>query len=471
MKRDFIILGIVALAVGILMRIFYPMPFVYSDSAAYINSAVYGTFNVFRPMGYSHYLAMLHSIVPTLGFIFYVTYILYIVSTLTLTWVAVKTLDIKRHSIILAMGLCSILSARIIFSCNYLMSDALFVILSSLYLTTIMLMFGKKPWIWLIVNLILLWLMCKVRYSGLFFIPVSIVAFYVSLSSFKTPARIAAACIPLILAFCFYNSEKKSFKENIGIEAFSGFGGWQSINNASVLFPEAKQIPLSYFKDKDLQNLHKYMCTCPDGVFNDDYTMGTTYMWDNSLPYKQFTFAMCQYKGTPYAYQWVANGDLFGRYATQLIKRYPFQYIKKYFFPALWSNVKFMGFGEENMILQNEAMYSEGYGLTEPEYSQKHHFFTSIDPARKVVQAIYWICAVIGTAAFIFLACRRKITGQRFSVLLCIILAIVIIIGGQSVSSPNTTWRYTMPFYIPSIIFLFTVLDSLLREMPELGRA
>ena len=52
----------VLLALGVALHLLYPTPFVFPDSGSYVNSAASGTFNVYRPMGYSQYLGLLHGI-------------------------------------------------------------------------------------------------------------------------------------------------------------------------------------------------------------------------------------------------------------------------------------------------------------------------------------------------------------------------------------------------------------------------
>jgi len=55
----------VLLALGVALHLLYPTPFVFPDSGSYVNSAASGTFNVYRPMGYSQYLGLLHGISPS----------------------------------------------------------------------------------------------------------------------------------------------------------------------------------------------------------------------------------------------------------------------------------------------------------------------------------------------------------------------------------------------------------------------
>ena len=72
----------VLLALGVALHLLYPAPFVFPDSGSYVNSAASGTFNVYRPMGYSQYLGLLHGISPSLTFVFVFSYAIHALSTL-----------------------------------------------------------------------------------------------------------------------------------------------------------------------------------------------------------------------------------------------------------------------------------------------------------------------------------------------------------------------------------------------------
>lgn len=109
---------------------------------------------------------------------------------------------------------------------------------------------------------------------------------------------------------------KRTYMQQTGVDTFSAFSGWQLLNNASVLIPEAnRELTPESFASQDLQTLHAFMRTCPDSVFSERNMLETFCMWDNKLPYKYFLFHVVKTTGRPYANAWVALGVLYGEYA------------------------------------------------------------------------------------------------------------------------------------------------------------
>ena len=462
---DLALFSVVLLVVGVLMRIFYPQPFVYSDSYTYIHAAAHNSFDFFRPNGYPHYLRLIHGVSPSLGFLFLVNYLFFALSSLLLLFTARQTLSIKNTPLFLAIGFCAILSPRLIFSTNYLMSDGTFCSLCAVFISSCLRLSGRPSWGWSIVNLLTLWLMCKLRYSGLFFIPAAAVAFYLSLRNKKKIIPILAACLPVLLGAVFYVTTRTEYKKQSDVDVFSGFGGWQKINNAMVLFPEAKKLaPVAF--TPEVRNLHTFLTRQPDEKYDRSYTMGTLYMWSNELPCKEYVFLMCSRLNAPYGNQWVEQSKVFGEYANQLIAKYPFRYLNRYFLPSLWSTVRFMPFVEESIPVEEKDMLRPYYGVNYKTYNHRYRFFSGVvDPVRRVLNAVYWIAALV-SLLFFFYALKKKYYSRTVGLgLLVLALIFIFIIGGQAVSSPCTTWRYTMPFYQASVVFIFVNLWEMARRL------
>lgn len=449
--------------VGVVFHAAYPVPFIFHDSYTYVNAAITGIFDIYRPNGYPRWLAFLYGISPTLGFLYWVHFVLYALASMLLLFSAKFIFGIRRAWLFWLMALCAVLSPRLVLSTNYLMSDGIFAILAALLMTACLWMVRGRSWVWAAVSMVAMWLMCKLRYSGLFFAPVLMVAFFISFKDFKFKlAPWLMACVPLAVALLFYSSAKKEYVAQTHVDVFSGFGGWQKINNAMVLLPDAKELAPADFDGNAVKGLHKFMQSLPDSLFDAKYALQTNYMWSNSLPLKQYVFSQCQSTGKPYPHQWVASSVVFADYADQLVAHYPGRYLTRYFFPSLWSNTAFQPFVEETMPVKDKELFSKYYGTDFEVYHHPHHFFTAIDPARRIAQAVYWIVALL--AAVWFFATMRKhcFADRRWLCLFVMLIAFIVFIGAQAVSSPNTTWRYTMPFYQASIVFIFALLDRLL---------
>ena len=126
----------VLLALGVALHLLYPTPFVFPDSGSYVNSAASGTFNVYRPMGYSQYLGLLPGISPSLTFVFVFSYAIHALSTLWLLFSAKYLLEIRDRRIFGIFCLFAVAAPRLLFCTNFLMSDSLFHTLTVLFVTT-----------------------------------------------------------------------------------------------------------------------------------------------------------------------------------------------------------------------------------------------------------------------------------------------------------------------------------------------
>lgn len=457
---------ILFLILGVFIHSKYPLPFIFADTNTYVFAAYTDSFSIYRPMGFSHYLQLLHSIVPTLGFYFIATYILYVLSSLILLFSAKYILQIKNEIIFIIMSLCAILSPRLLFSCNFVMSDGIFAIMAVIYMTLNMWLVKNKKWWWLIISFVILWWMCKTRYSGLFFIPISIFTIFFAYKNSKIKVLpYTLSILPLLFALLFYVNTKNEYYKETHIDTFSGFAGWQKINNVSVLFPEAKELKPSDFKNNHTRRFHRYMQSVPDENFKKELTFGTGYMWNNNLQYKQYLFESMDQTGNHYGEQWIRCGVLFAEYSDQVIGKYPFKYFTKFILPSVWSNTYFYPFTKEYTPLKNEKMYQEYYGVEGDGYDQGIELFTATDPFRKVSQNVYWIAAVIAAIFFCTTIRRNRFNDASFTCAFMLLLSFVTIIGAQAISSPNSTWRYTMQFYQTSIVFMFLCLDWLVQAL------
>ncbi len=459
------ILTAIFVAVGVLMRIFYPMPFMVIDSYTYLSCAVGDYFDIYRPNGFPHWLQFLHGISPTLGFLFVATFVLYALSSLMLLFTAKYVLRIRNRWIFWAMALCVVLSPKLIFATNFIMSDGIFAILATVLMSACLWMVHHRSWVWAVVSLVVLWLMCCLRYSGLFYAPILMMAFFVSFSGSRIKvAPWLMAVVPLLVALAFYSSAKKEYTENTHVEVFSGFGGWQKLNNALVLMPDAKELSPHEFTS-NVRGVHQFMQAMPDSLYKQEYSMTTGYMWTPTLPGKQYVAYMCQATRTPYPYQWVASSKLFGEYSNQLIAKYPFRYLTRYILPSLWSNTLFNRFLEEDNAVEDKGLFSKWYGTDFETYSHPYHFFAQVDKVRPVTQAIYWICALLTMVWFFVTMRRSNFSDRAWLGLFMMLLSFIIFIGGQTAGSPCTTWRYHLPFYQSSVVFMFACLERMLDKL------
>ena len=460
-KKEICILSAFICIIGILFYNLYPFPFVFPDTGAYILSAQSGVLNIYRPMGYSHYLQLLHSISSSITFIFIGSYTLNALASLFFLYSFKYLTGLQNKWIFYGLCLFIFLSPTILFSTNFLMSDGLFNTLTILFMATLWMIYSSNIWI-VIIHLCSLAMLYNVRYAGMFYIPVSMVVLFLAYQRRTVLLRLIIACIPIVLLLFLQSSTRSEYKKVTGVNTTSGFSGWQLMNNASVLIPEAKQLPVSKFNTELEQLYHRYLATCPDSIFTTTAALSTGLMWDKTSPFKQFVYYYMQMTNRSYPIAWVETGELYSKYAKKIIFAYPFDFITDFIIPSLVSFFEFREIGEHGGEFKNEQMYQDYYGIQIDSYKHTCNLFTDINPLRHVLHYIYWIALTAAAIYFLIRTRKSSFVNKDWQASALLLIFIIIYIGISVLASPNTTWRYAMPIYIPSILFIGSVLKELL---------
>lgn len=454
-RQELYALGTILLFIGIALQWAYPHPFNYPDSGTYLLGAAINYFNVYRPQGYSHYLQLLHSINGNITFVFWATYVLTGISTLLLLFSAKYLLNLQKWTF-RTICLLSITSPSILFSSNFLMSDGLFNLLTMLWLTTGMwLIKSRKRWL-IVAHIACFICLYQVRYSGMFYLPISMLILAFASNMWQNrKIRVAVVCLPLICFIVLYGYNKKQYHKHTGVNVTSGFSGWQLLNNAAVLFPEAKAIPVSIFKDPNIKTLHTFMQNVPDSIFKQEHTMETGYMWSTKLPMKQFLSYYITKTKQNYEQSWAYIGSLYGEYAKELIKKKPWKYFNKFVIPSFLSTFKFYEITEESHPFRLDKYTGPYYKLDSQEHIHKHHFFERLNPVRKIFNTVYWTILMVAMVYYFSTKFRKPYFKEtKWQIHFLTIIFIIVYIGASVLASPNTTWRYSMPIFIPSLIFI-----------------
>ncbi len=466
-RADLIILACLAAAAGTAFRLLYPFMFTFPDSGAYVLGAAEGVFNAYRPMGYSSYLKIVHLFTGSEAGLFAVSYTLSALSSLFMLFSARYLLDISPRWLFLTLSALTLLSPRIIFCTNFIMSDGLFNTLTMLFLASAMWMVFARNLLMAAFHLLLFAALYKVRFSGMFFIPVSVAAMWFCFARGKASVRLCAAAAPVVLFVALFSSARKEYVRQTGVDTFAAFGGWQTVNNASVLLPEAKSIDPKEL-DFGLRLLHAFIRQCPDAMFADSSAMRTDYMWSNNLPYKQFLFYYMQSTGKDYQRAWVETGRMYGEYGRALVARYPGRYFVRFVAPSLLSAFRCGDMYEEKGEFRNEPLYKDYFGIQEASYRHENRVFTAIYPLRKLLNVLFWAALGVCAAWFCAARCRRGLPRFEERLAAGMLLGFAVIyIGSSALASPTTSWRYMMPVMVPSLVFIFYCISDWIRSKAE----
>lgn len=462
-RRELGVLAVIWIMLGFALHLLYPYPFSTPDSGAYLLGACQNQFNIYRPMGYSHYLQFIHRLNPSLHFIFFFTYTLHAVSVLLFLYTLKYLWHLTSRPLFYGLCICSIAAPRFLFSTNFIMSDSLFCSLAVLFVTTaVWLPFEKKGWV-IALMLALFAALHQVRYSGMFYLPVAMYALWIAFDKSSRLKRTAWMLLPLVCSVLLHLQARQAYRQHTGINISSGFSGWQLINNASVLFPEAKSLPLSEFKTPALKTLHNFMQSVPDTAFAPKHTLNTSYMWDKTLPYKQFLFACMQHAGSNYGTTWTVCGELFAQYAGILIKHYPGAYFGRFILPSFASTFKPFDIHEEANPFAPDPQFSDYYEQIPDRYEFKFRLFRSLNAPRKIIHSLYWILLSL-SAVYFGLRMKKNLRQDKArQIACCLFLMLLAHIGGSVLASPHTTWRYTMPIFLPSLACMLYALNDFIQ--------
>lgn len=453
-KWEFCVLSGIICILGSIFYYLYPFPFVFPDSGAYIAAANDNIQNVYRPMGYSNYLQILHSINGHISFVFIASYALNSIASLFLLYSFKYLSNIRNRYLFYILCACVFLSPTILFSTNFIMSDGIFNTLTIVFIATALwLIYTSNIWI-ILLHLCCLALLYKTRYTGMFYVPISMIALFISAQRNRMIWRLALSCVPVILSLFLQSSAKHEYKRISGVNMASGFEGWQLMNNASVLIPKAKSLPETKFDTQLEQVYHQFLKTCPDSLFTTQKALTTGLMWDKASPFKKFMIYYGRTTRHKYETAWAETGALYSKYARQLIFTFPLSFLTEYAIPSFLSFFEFRKITEDQIEFKNQRYFHQYYGIETDSYKHKHSFFSDLNPVRHIFHYIYWF--LLGGSIiyyfFTFQKYRFKEKDRQAAGILLAFITIYIIVS--ALASPNTTWRYAMPIYIPSVLFM-----------------
>ncbi|MDR2844437.1 MAG: hypothetical protein LBV57_07315, partial [Candidatus Symbiothrix sp.] len=235
------------------------------------------------------------------------------------------------------------------------------------------------------------------------------------------------------------------------------------------ILPDARDLHLQTIKGKKERELHQFLMQFPDSVYSIESMLGTSPMWDKSLPLKQYLFYRIQQQNSSYPLCFAKVGVTFESYAKQIALRYPFQYVKRYIVPSFCSVFlyQYQDITDWNNPFQSEKFTEDYFEITPVTHEHPATIFPFVNSLRHVFHSVYWIAGVLCTLFFAFNIKKYSKEREKFFLLLTLIGFIVIYIGGSVVASPNTTWRYSMPFYAPSLAFMLVILRDALQYITK----
>ena len=460
-KREICILVPLLCILGIVYHHLYPYPFTFPDTGAYMLAAITGNTNIFRPMGYSWFISFIHNISGSIHFIFIASYLLHIVTSLYFVYSFKYLMKLENKYIFYTILFFVFLSPSILFCTNYLMSDGIFHSFTLIFLATALWIIYSPKIYTIVFHLMAFSYLYYIRYSGMFYLPISVFVLFLAYRNKNIFIRSLISIIPIILFFGIQSQAKNNYRKATNINVVSGFSGWQLLNNASVLFPEAKQIPINKIDSDKKKLLHQYITTLPDSLFTTEKALSSGLMWNNGEPLKQFMFYYMSATKIPYANAWPSMGELYGDYATDLILSHPFLFIKRFIWPSFLVFFRYGSIPGQSEFV-NEDMYRSYYNIQIERYTSPYTLFDKINPIRHIFHYIYWLLQIFVLFMFVWDSAKIRKYDKNWQICFILIVFQYTYIGFSALASAGD-WRYSIPIYVPSLLLMAYYTELLIK--------
>lgn len=337
-KAELIIITLIYGLIYYGLTTLYAFPALIPDSNGYVVSAIQNRYLGYRPMGYSIFLTIIHGISDSLNFLVFSQFFLSYLSTLFFI-LSIKYLfkPANKLSIILYY-LFAIASPSVIYLTNTILSDSLFSSLTIFWACFgLWFLNSKKIWyklLFLIFQLICLYFLAKVRYTGLFYFAIQfLIITYVFFKKHKL-IGLASIVIVFFIGKKIYTNQVNDTFNISKVKTFSGFSGWQMANNALHVVPHIK-LDLSDFKNPETKDFAKFVMENDSLLAVDSYTTTSNFLWEKKLPLKQYLAKQIALKHNYYLKTWTLLGkDIYQDFGMTVIKNHPIAYFRYFMFPT-----------------------------------------------------------------------------------------------------------------------------------------
>jgi|GEM_PF-4789152 len=333
-ERDVILFTILSVVLFIIIRSIYPIPDYIPDSKGYLLGSLKLADIGYRPMGISLFLSKMHKLNPSLVFVAWVQYALYLFSGLLIVhaFFSIYTFKPVARKILLGIALLNLPMLQL---ANMISSDSLFISLTIIWIALCILLIRKPGYLLLPALLLVLWMSAFVRYNALIYPVVTVVAL---LFVRNRLIMITGSVLCIVLVWSFYNNITHKMVLATGTKVLSGFSGWQLASNAMMAYKAIDDKGLNS-DDKMLneldKNVVKYIDSAKAADKNYAHSFSLDFMWSQDAP-----FAKAQHKYAVYSREgqfvcWTKTSVVLQQYGRAIIEKYPVAFAKYYLFPNL----------------------------------------------------------------------------------------------------------------------------------------
>jgi len=344
--------------VWVVFKLFYPYADYFTDSYSYIQAAADKDLIGYRPIGYSVFLRLVHVVSASDTFLVTLQYLLVQAASLAL-YVRLKRVARLASWAQWAILLFLAFNPVMLYTCNYVSSDALFIALSLLWLNVLMELILRPRWRVLLVQLVLLVVIFNIRYVALYYPAVSALAFFLLRGRLLFKAVGVGTSVAVVVVCTSWI--KSITKEQTGAAIFSAFSGWQIANNALHLYPHlpVDTVGLPSEESRVLAGyVRNYFDSAGPSLLQGEPQATTAYMWESALPLHRYMDGYQRQHPVAYFVAWNRVAVVFTEYGYHLVRRHPVAFGRYYLWPSAKSYF--------NTPLDVYAVYNEGKRDVDP---------------------------------------------------------------------------------------------------------
>lgn len=326
-----IVSAVIGAFVFIWFKTVYPFPNLFPDSYQYIAGAVENRVIDFRPIGYTKFLQLIHTISSSHFFLVWTQYILLQLSQLYLLFTINYLLRPGKLTYRI-LTICCLVNPIVLHVSNLVSSDPLFIALNLIWLAQLLWIIVKPNLRLLLIHAIVLAMAFAVRYNAIYF-PLISIGVILWCSASKKEKRIGLA-FTLIVLGSFIGFTQVQFKKQTKIVQFSPFSGWQLAANvlqaySHVTLDDPESVPGRF---KELHTLvNKYIDSIRSVGHNPFFESSFFYMWDVRSPLLQHSNSITvgNYEHPEFK-NWASMARPYGDYGLYLIESHPGAYLNYY---------------------------------------------------------------------------------------------------------------------------------------------
>jgi len=147
---------------------------------------------------------------------------------------------------------------------------------------------------------------------------------------------IAASFLIVVVVYAYTENVKQQTGNDLDVEVFSGFAGWQKANNALHIIPHIDISESAIGDDADNNILRIDTIVRTTYPFNkshypDKHSVSFDFIWSDSLPLRTaFWYQRLLAREESYYHNWNIAGLQFSEYADLLVKEHPKEFFRYY---------------------------------------------------------------------------------------------------------------------------------------------